>query len=78
MTDFPWDIAIGLGIVLLGTLAIIAWVLLYDYLDDQNANEKRIQQQDHQQEYQGNDEGRSSSEASGCYSNEYGQKENGS
>lgn len=78
MTYFPWDIAIGLGIVLLGTLAIIAWVLLYDYLDDQNANEKRIQQQDHQQEHQGNDEGRSPSEASGCYGNEYGQKENGS
>jgi hypothetical protein len=51
MTEFPWDIAIGLGIVLLGTLAIIVWVLLYDYLEPTNASEEGIQSEDHQQEH---------------------------
>jgi hypothetical protein len=43
MTGFPWDIAIGLGIVLLGTLAIIAWVLMYDHLEAKDATKKGIQ-----------------------------------
>lgn len=30
MTDFPWDIAIGLGIVLLGTGVFVAWVFTLD------------------------------------------------
>lgn len=55
MTDFPWDITIGLGIVLLGTLAIIVWVLLYDLLEENHATKKRIQPKDSQQEYQDTD-----------------------
>lgn len=46
MTGFPWDIAIGLGIVLLGTLAIIAWVLTYDCLESRNAIKEGIQSED--------------------------------
>jgi hypothetical protein len=49
MNEFPWDIAIGLGIVLLGTLAIIVWVLMYDYLENSNATEERIQSENDQQ-----------------------------
>ena len=56
MTDFPWDIAIGVGIVLLGTLAIIAWVLLYDYLESTDAPEERIQSENYQQKHQIDDE----------------------
>jgi hypothetical protein len=48
MTDFPWDIAIGLGIVLLGTLVVIAWVLCYDYLEQSNAAQERIKPKDDQ------------------------------
>lgn len=48
MNEFPWDIAIGLGIVLLGTLAIIVWVLMYDCLENSNATEERIQSEDDQ------------------------------
>jgi hypothetical protein len=48
MNDFPWDIAIGLGIVLLGTLAIIAWVLMYDHLENANGAEKGIQSENDQ------------------------------
>lgn len=51
MTDFPWDVTIGLGIVLLGTLAIIAWVLMYDYLESGHADEKRIESENDQQEH---------------------------
>jgi hypothetical protein len=51
MTDFPWDVAIGLGIVLLGTLAIIAWVLMYDHLENKNAFKEGIWSEDDQQEH---------------------------
>ena len=55
MTDFPWDISIGLGIVLLGTLAIIAWVLMYDSLESSHAPEERFKSEDGQQEHQDDD-----------------------
>lgn len=33
MTGFPWDITIGLGIVLLGTGVFVVWILMLDYLE---------------------------------------------
>lgn len=51
MTDFPWDIAIGLGIVLLGTLAVIVWVLMYDFLENSSAVKKGLKSEDNQQEH---------------------------
>jgi hypothetical protein len=38
MTDFPWGVSIGLGVVLLGTLSIIVWILLLDNIEDANKN----------------------------------------
>jgi hypothetical protein len=33
MTDFPWGVSIGLGIVLLGTLSFIVYIMLLDKLE---------------------------------------------
>jgi len=33
MTDFPWGVSIGLGIVLLGTLCFIIYIMLLDKLE---------------------------------------------
>lgn len=33
MNDFPWGVAIGLGIVLLGTLSFIVYIMMLDYLE---------------------------------------------
>ncbi len=51
MTDFPWDISIGIGIVLLGTGVFVAWILTLDNLEDANAPEERIQSESNQQEH---------------------------
>lgn len=59
MTDFPWDISIGIGIVLLGTGAFVVWILMLDYLEDKNATEKGIQSENNQQEHRHADQGRS-------------------
>ncbi len=37
MNEFPWGVAIGLGIVLMGTLGCIVYIMMIDYLED---NEK--------------------------------------
>lgn len=47
MTGFPWDIAIGLGIVLLGTGAFVIWILMLDRLESDHASEKRSKPEDH-------------------------------
>jgi hypothetical protein len=41
MTDFPWDVSIGIGIVLLGTGAFVVWVLMLDSLESCNAFKER-------------------------------------
>jgi hypothetical protein len=46
MTDFPWDISIGIGIVLLGTGAFVVWVLMLDYLETKDATKERQQSED--------------------------------
>jgi preprotein translocase subunit Sss1 len=33
MNDFPWGVAIGLGIILLGTLGCIVYIMMLDYLE---------------------------------------------
>jgi preprotein translocase subunit Sss1 len=33
MNDFPWGVSIGLGIVLLGTLSFIVYIMLLDKLE---------------------------------------------
>jgi hypothetical protein len=38
MTDFPWGVTIGLGIVLLGTLSFLTYVMLLDYLENNDKN----------------------------------------
>ena len=40
MNDFPWGVSIGLGIVLLGTLSFIIYIMMLDYLEnnDQSNN----------------------------------------
>lgn len=52
MTDFPWDISIGIGIVLLGTGAFVAWVLTLDSTETASASKERFKPKDHQQEHQ--------------------------
>jgi hypothetical protein len=47
MTDFPWDISIGLGIVLLGTGAFVTWILMLDQLESDHATEERNQSENH-------------------------------
>ncbi len=34
MTDFPWGVSIGLGIVLLGTLSFIVYIMLLDTIEN--------------------------------------------
>lgn len=51
MTDFPYDIALGLGIVLLGTLGVIVWILMLDHLEKTNATQERIQPENDQQKH---------------------------
>lgn len=58
MTDFPWDISIGIGIVLLGTGAFVAWVLMLDYLESQDATKDGHQSESSQQQHQPLDKGR--------------------
>lgn len=33
MNDFPWGVSIGLGIVLLGTLSFLIYIMMLDYLE---------------------------------------------
>lgn len=40
MNDFPWGVAIGLGIVLLGTLWCIVYIMMLDYLESKDENSK--------------------------------------
>jgi len=35
MTNFPWGVSIGLGIILLGTLSCIVYILLLDSIEEQ-------------------------------------------
>lgn len=35
MNDFPYDVTIGLGLVLLGTLWIIVYILRLDSIEDE-------------------------------------------
>lgn len=48
MTGFPWDVSIGIGIVLLGTAAFVVWVLMLDYLETKDAIKKGIQSKNNQ------------------------------
>jgi hypothetical protein len=40
MNNFPWGVSIGLGLVLLGTLSFIIYIMMLDYLEnnDQSNN----------------------------------------
>jgi hypothetical protein len=38
MNQFPWGVAIGLGIVLLGTLCCIVYIMMLDYLEGNDKN----------------------------------------
>jgi len=40
MNEFPWGVAIGLGIVLVGTLACIIYIIMLDYLESKDENPK--------------------------------------
>jgi hypothetical protein len=46
MDSFPWGVCIGLGIVLLGTLVAICYILLLDTLEQSHAVKKRSQPKD--------------------------------
>jgi len=48
MDSFPWAVSIGLGIVLLGTLVVICYILSLDYLEARNATQERSQSKDSQ------------------------------
>lgn len=52
MTGFPWDIALGIGIVLLGTGAFVVWILMLDYLESSDAAKKGEKSENSQQEHQ--------------------------
>lgn len=47
MDSFPWGVAIGLGIVLLGTLVAICYILLLDTLEQRHAAKERSQSEDY-------------------------------
>jgi hypothetical protein len=34
MTDFPWGVSVGLGVVLLFTLSVIVYILLLDKIEN--------------------------------------------
>jgi hypothetical protein len=38
MNDFPWGVSIGLGIVLLGTLSFLIYIMMLDYLEGNDKN----------------------------------------
>ncbi len=38
MNNFPWGVSIGLGIVLLGTLSFLVYIMMLDYLEDNDKN----------------------------------------
>ena len=49
--SFPWGVTSGLGIVLLGTIAFLVYILTLDHRENQNATKERNQQEDHQQKH---------------------------
>lgn len=48
MDQFPWGVSIGLGIVLLGTLVAICYILVLDHLEGNHAVKERPQPKDRQ------------------------------
>ena len=38
MNQFPWGVSIGLGIVLLGTLSFLIYIMMLDYLEGNDKN----------------------------------------
>jgi hypothetical protein len=38
MNDFPWGVSIGLGIILLGTLSFLIYIMMLDYLEGNDKN----------------------------------------
>jgi len=38
MNDFPWGVSIGLGIILLGTLSFLTYIMMLDYLEGNDKN----------------------------------------
>lgn len=48
MESYPWGITGGIGLILLGTLGFIAYILLLDWLENKNAIKKRPEPKDHQ------------------------------
>jgi hypothetical protein len=48
MDYFPWGVAIGLGIVLLGTLVAICYILCLDHLEQSHATQERSQSENSQ------------------------------
>jgi hypothetical protein len=38
MNDFPWGVSIGLGIVLLGTLSFLIYIMMLDHLEGNDKN----------------------------------------
>lgn len=51
MDSFPWGVAVGLGIVLLGTLVAICYIMCLDYLEGNHAIKKGSRSEGNQQEY---------------------------
>lgn len=47
MNDFPWGVTIGLSIVLAGTIAIIVYILMLDYLEERNKRDETKDETDH-------------------------------
>lgn len=33
MNEFPWGVATGLGLVLVGTIYVITWIMLLDVIE---------------------------------------------
>jgi hypothetical protein len=51
MSDFPYAVSIGLGIVLLGTAICVVWILMLDSLESQDATQEGQEPKDGQQKH---------------------------
>ena len=50
MTDFPWGVTIGIGLVLCFTIYCIAYILLLDKIEEYQSN-VRIQDQENKKNH---------------------------
>lgn len=48
MTNFPWEVTLGLILILIGTGSFIAYILLLDKIEEKKSNVRIQDQENHQ------------------------------